>query len=65
MYDFMAYVTHAPLLRDRLIVEILIFVALCSPDSELSRGITRCFCPQAAQICAFCAKGALFEVFTD
>ena len=34
------------LLRDRLIVGILIFVALCSPDFGLSWCFIRCFCPR-------------------
>ena len=50
-----------PLLRDRLIVGILIFVALCLPDFGLSRGFTQFFCPHPSQICAICVKGALFR----
>ena len=50
-----------PLLRGRLKVEILIFVALCLPDFGLLRQTTRHFCPQPSQICAICATVALFR----
>ena len=41
------------------------FCCIMLPDFGLSRCFTRCFCPQAAQICAICVKAAFFEVFAE
>ena len=54
-----------PLLNVRLILQILNFIALYRTDFGLSRWFTRCFCPQAAQICEICVKGASVEVFDE
>ena len=52
-----------PVLSLSLIVEILDFIALYRTDFGLSWCFARCFCPQAAQICEFCVKASLVEIF--
>ena len=48
-----------------LIVEILNFIALYTTDFGLSWCFTRCFCPQASQICEICVKVALVEIVAE